>query len=94
MITKPKIISEFYKAIFANRDALIGGKKFPLRKIKGLKQYKVGNLLFIEQNPKKATKWAAMARKGAKIMWVIDQKTNKYLYQIINGRLLRLTKPE
>lgn len=84
------IIAEFYTSMFKNRDAVIKGKKFPLKKAKGLRQFRVGNLLFIEQNPRKKSEWAEKARKGAKILWVIDTRKNRYLYRIVDGKLTKL----
>lgn len=59
-------------------------------KIKGLNAFRLPGLLFIEQNPKKGTNWARLAKKGHKIMWVINTKSNKYLALIHNGLLKRL----
>lgn len=84
------IITLFYKNMFGGKDVVYKGKKFPLRKVAGLRRYDVGNLLFIEQNPKKTTEWAARARKGAKILWVIDTKWNKYLVRVENGKITKL----
>lgn len=84
------LITLFFKNMFGNKDVEYQGKKFPLSKVNGLRRYDVGNLLFIEQNPKKETEWALRARKGAKILWVIDTKWNKYLVRVEDGKITRL----
>lgn len=93
MIPKRPLILTFFKAMFADKDVLYKGVKFPLRKVKGLRRYDVNNLLFIEQNPRKKTEWAKKARKGAKIFWIIDTKWNKYLVRVEDGRIIFLNKP-
>ncbi len=84
------IITLFFKNMFENKDVVYQGKTFLLRKTDGLRRYDVGNLLFIEQNPKKESEWAVRARKGAKILWVIDTKWNKYLVRVEDGKIIRL----
>jgi len=85
-----KIILQFFKGMFLNLPVRIKGKTFPLIKIKGLRAFKLGNLLFIEQNPDKNSRWSKMAKAGAKILWVIDKKRNKYLFQVINNKVIKL----
>ncbi len=87
MLPRNKLLAQFYKGIFYDRDITLEGKTIPLNKKNGLRYFKVGHLLFIEQNPKKDTKWANLARKGAKIMWLIDTKQNKYIYQVVDRKL-------
>lgn len=87
-----KIILLFYKRMFDNKDVVIGKLKFPLQKTAGLRSFKIGNLLLIEQNPAKKSKWGEKAKKGEKIMWILDQKVNKYLYSIINGKVFKIDR--
>lgn len=84
------LILLFYKSLFANKPVQLQGKEIPLKIRGGLRQYQARNLLFIEQNKKKKTKWAELARGGDKIMWIISLVDNKYLFQIINGRIIKL----
>ena len=79
--------------MFGNKDIEYKGKKFPLRTIGGLRRYDVGNLLIIEQNPQKNTSWAKLARKGHKILWIIDTKFNRYLVRVEDGKITRLKGP-
>ena len=76
--------------MFGNKPAVIGGKSFALKKVEGLRRYDVGNILFIEQNSKKATPWGYLAREGHKIMWVIDKKWNDYIARVDNGKITNL----
>ena len=87
-----KLILNFYNKLFAGEPAIYKGKKIPLKKVKGLRRYDVGNILFIEQNPKAKTVWAKEAQKGKKIMWIVDTKWNKYLYRVVNGKIIKLKK--
>jgi len=91
MIPKKPLISAFYTAMFANKDVRYKGAKFALKTVKGLKRYDINNLLFIEQNPNSGTVWANRAKKGAKIMWIIDVKFNRYLYRMEGKKVTKLT---
>lgn len=93
MIPKTPLIKTFYKALFAEKDVTFKGQVFPLRIVDGLRRFDVGHMLFIEQNPSKKTEWAARTRKGAKIMWIIDTKFNKYLVRVEDGKIIYLKGP-
>ena len=43
------------------------------------------NFLYLAQNPAKNSQWAAMARAGRKVLWVIRRHDNKYVLRIIDG---------
>lgn len=87
------LLKILFRAMFDNKDVVFKGKKFPLTKKNGLRRYDIGNLLFIEQDLKKKTEWAKRARKGIKIMWVIDIKYNRYLARVENENIIRLQSP-
>jgi hypothetical protein len=60
---------------------------------KGVKKFKnkiryieVENHRFVEQNQDKPSKYGTMARAGAKIMWVINTKSNKYEALVVDGK--------
>jgi len=76
--------------MFDGKDVKYKGKNFPLKTIKGLKRYDVGNLLFIEQTKKSNTEWAKRALKGSKIMWIIDIKFDRYLVRVEDSKITRL----
>jgi hypothetical protein len=59
---------------------------------------RIVSLRFIEQNPQKSSQYAAMAVRGAKIMWVIDTRTqNGFLGRMQDGQwypsTMRATTP-
>ena len=85
-----KFILELNKSLFGGRPVQFRGKRIPLKYSGGLRNFRIGSLLFIEQNPRKKTKWAKMVDKGYEIAWLIDTANNKYLYQVVNGKVLRL----
>jgi len=61
--------------------------RYNLGKIRGLKSIRFRDYLFIEQNPNKInSEWAKKARKGMKIMWVIDLKKDKYIARVVDGK--------
>jgi len=90
MITSKKLILRIFKSLFAGRSFRYKGQEFPIQKIKGLRAFKIGGLLCIEQNPKSGSKYAALAKKGRKIMWIIDRKKNKYLLRVMDGVVTRV----
>jgi len=51
-----------------------------------LRQKKIGNFLFIEQDQGRDTKTAELSRAGHKIMWVVDTRNNRYLACVDNGK--------
>ncbi len=87
-----KLLVAIWAALFRHKPIKIGKREYLPKKIKGLNAFVIGNLLFIEQNPKTATKWARLAKKGTKIMWVIDRKLNKYLFRVVNGKVKKVKK--
>lgn len=85
-----KFFAEFYRALFGSRDALVLDTKYKLQRVKGLRAFRVGRYLIIEQNPEKETTWAERAKRGEKIAWVIDTAKNKYIYRIEKDKLIRV----
>lgn len=70
-------------------------KKFTRGRLNDLNYIRFKNYLFIEQNPKKKnSKWAGMAKKGHKIIWVIDTKRNEYIARVIDKKFKVLGKKE
>ncbi len=86
------LIYFFYTNLFSGKDVKIGNKLIKLENRNGLKQYRWKDLLIIEQNPMKQSLYGKMAKNGSKIMWIIDSKNNKYLYVVINGRIIKKNK--
>jgi hypothetical protein len=44
--------------------------------------------ILVEQNPKKKSRWAEMAKGGHKVAWVL--RDGKYLARVIDGEVLML----
>lgn len=84
------ILLFLHKGLFTGKDIVLKKQKIKLRKIKGLKQYHLNDLILIEQNPLKASKWAGMAKRGAEISWLIDKRRNKYLARVMKKKVLFL----
>ena len=76
-----------YNNLFRNKSIKYKGRLVPLKVMKGLRSYILGDLLFIEQNPYKKSEFAARARRGRKIAWLIDKKKSKYLARVENGKI-------
>ncbi len=81
------------EAIFTNRSEVdIEGNKYPIEqfKSKGLRYVDLYGYRFIEQNPKKTSRWAQMAREGQKILWVFRGRA--YYARVIDGKFTLLKK--
>lgn len=80
-----------HEAIFdGQKEINIGGETYPIKKKNsGIRFVETPNFLYIEQNPHKQSSWGGRARRGEKIMWVI-QKPQKYIARVIDGKLTRL----
>jgi hypothetical protein len=49
----------------------------------------IASVRMLEQNPAKMSDYGRMARAGAKIMWVISLKNNKFLFRIQDGQVIK-----
>ena len=47
-----------------------------------------GEAVLIEQNPKKASEWAALAREGRRVAWVL--RDGEYLARVVDGEVTML----
>ncbi|MCK4307259.1 hypothetical protein KAW50_03415 [candidate division WOR-3 bacterium] len=85
------IILILFKNLFANNEVRLPQGTVVLKTTSsGLRYYKLGRYLFIEQNPEKKSKYAELARKGHKIAWLIDTTTDEYLKRVIDGKIKTL----
>ncbi len=69
-----KLALRIYKAMFEGKKSVdVEGKEYLIHRTSktGLRVVYAGEVRFIEQNPEKASQWAAMAKEGHRIMWVI-----------------------
>ena len=74
---------QIYNAMFGDDDLVkVNGVEYRIELTPRAKVRRVmiGGLSFLEQNPKKSSKWAVMAREGHKIMWVM--KGRSYIAQV------------
>lgn len=82
-----KLALRVYRAMFEGRKSVeVDGDKYSVSRTSktGLRVVYAGEVRFIEQNPEKASHWAAMAQEGHRIMWVI--KDGKYIAQVRDGK--------
>ena len=47
-----------------------------------------GEATLVEQNPKKASEWAALAREGRRVAWVL--RDGEYLARVVDGEVTML----
>jgi len=55
--------------------------------LKDLLYLDFNGLRYVQQNPKTSSEYAARARQGAKIMWIIRLSDNQYLGVVDNGQV-------
>lgn len=82
-----------YEAIFSNQESIeIDGVKYHMERTPGahLKFFNIEGYSFLEQNPRKSSHWAKLAREGSLIMWVM--KGRRYLGQVRDGMFHDLRK--
>lgn len=87
------VANRIYNAIFDGLDEVeIEGEIFPIVKTSKSKVRLVekDGYTYIEQNPRKDSRWAKLAQEGHQIMWVMQGR--KYLAQIKDGKFLNLKK--
>ncbi len=87
------VASRIYNAIFDGLDEVeIEGEIFPIVKTSKSKVRLVekDGYTYIEQNPRKDSRWAKLAQEGHQIMWVMQGR--KYLAQVKDGKFLNLKR--
>lgn len=66
-----------------------GGRGVDTFSSSGLRYVKLdAGAILVEQNPKKKSKWAQLAKSGHNVAWVIRE--GKYLARVIDGEVLML----
>lgn len=81
-LTPGRILVAFEKLFGGGR----GVQKFARS---GLRYVKLaGGALIIEQNPKKKSEWAELARQGRRIAWVM--RDGEYLARVVDGEVVML----
>lgn len=73
-------------------EKLFGGGRGVARFARsGLRYVKLGgDAILVEQNPKKQSEWAKMARRGQRIAWVM--RDGEYLARVVDGSVFMLMK--
>lgn len=87
-------LKQIFEGIFSRRKVAFPSTSIPgqtiettfLRRSECWAVY-LGDKCFVEQNPKKSSRSAEKARRGVKIVWVINQKTNDYEGLIEEGEV-------
>lgn len=51
-----------------------------------------GGAVLVEQNPRKASEWAALARAGRRVAWVM--RDGHYLARVVDGEVTMLEREE
>ncbi len=75
-----------YEAIFSNQETIsIDGKEYCMERTPraNLRFFNIEGHSFLEQNPRKSSHWAKLAREGSLIMWVM--KGRRYMGQVRDG---------
>jgi hypothetical protein len=81
-LTPGRILVAFEKLFGGGR----GVQKFARS---GLRHVKLaGGALLVEQNPKKNSEWAQLARQGRRIAWVM--RDGEYLARVVDGEVTML----
>lgn len=78
-LTEESILEAFEK-LFS------GGKGVRRYSHSGLRYARLpGDAVLVEQNPRKESEWAGLARKGHKVAWAI--RGDEYLARVIDGKV-------
>ena len=84
---------EITQAIFdKQKNVTINGQSYPVIILgrTGLHSVSAGGYQFIEQNPKKDSKWAKLGQEGHEILWLF--KGRKYIAQVMDNNFTLLGK--
>jgi hypothetical protein len=75
----------------AAQDVVLGKKRFPVRRTPSKRLREVDfvvegeTIRGLEQNPKTSSRWAEMARAGAKVMQFLQQ--GRYIGNVVDGKV-------
>ncbi|MCW3978268.1 MAG: hypothetical protein NWF12_00845 [Candidatus Bathyarchaeota archaeon] len=84
-----------YDAIFEDRESVeINGDVYLIERTPraDLRFVKAGEYSFLEQNPKKASHWAKMAREGHRILWAM--RGRRFLATVRDGEFYDFRKKD
>jgi hypothetical protein len=72
------------------KEFTCGKEKLPIHSWKGgaCRGVDIGDYRFVTQNPNKpGSKWAKVAQRGGKVMWVIRRSDNAWVARYFNGQV-------
>jgi hypothetical protein len=72
------------KQLFISNSVNVDGNEYKIKKTNSssLKNVTIDDIMFMEQNQRKKSKWAQMAKQGHEIIWIF--KDNTYIGRIID----------
>src|SRR6059058_416337 len=92
------LISVWQQALIENaRSVRLENRSFPVRRTSRSRlrevdfQFEEHELRGLEQNPKTASRWAQLARKGKKVMQFLQQR--RYIAVVVDGKVQFYGKP-
>jgi hypothetical protein len=82
------IAQDVAKQLFNSPSINIKGNTYKVVKTKSsrLLNITIEDITFMEQNQRKKSKWAQMAKEGAHIIWIF--KNNSYIGRIVDGDIV------
>ncbi len=71
--------------LFTAKSVVIDDNSFPIQKTSSsrLRNVTIEGIMFMEQNQRKKSKWAQLAKEGHEIIWIF--KNNTYIGRIVDG---------
>lgn len=91
---KDTLIAVWRQAMEERKPAVeLGKQSFPVTRTRAKKllevRFRVNDhwMVGIEQNPRTSSRWAKLARSGARVMQFIDEETRRYVAVVVDGRL-------
>jgi hypothetical protein len=92
------LISVWHQALVEGaRSVTLENRSFPVRRTSRSRlrevdfQFEGYELRALEQNPKTASRWAQLARRGKKVMQFLQQR--RYIAVVVDGKLQFYGKP-
>jgi hypothetical protein len=90
-ITSPtQLPLAMFKLIFEKKGFTYKGKTLNKLPQRGITPVQFGNFIYVEQSPNGKDLHALQARKGNKIMWIIDISTTRAIGKVYNGEIHKL----
>lgn len=83
-----------WKLFFAGERIIYKGQELKFHRVLNgeIKKIQVGDYIYLEQNPKKGSRFGQMARQGAKILWIIHAPTNQWVKRVIDQKVKELER--